>query len=251
MEFLTKNGTHNNPVLKKVAVIIFIALLIIGFTFGLEYQSLINSSQVTQNQKPLLEAPTIKPMVTPPPRVSLQIPLNDNWIMYNANCPGLKNDITIYYPRSWKIGKYGEEKISAECQIILGYPFSPGGHQNSLVDGQGGEIRIGSYLAQGKTLNDLYEEEYKSENNNQMNNVKSIYITDIANRKWIKTVYFDSSSVFNTIRLQTVYKDRIYDTSYSVIVDEGKILDDRRLDASSSGHLFAIGEKFVSSLEFH
>src|SRR3989339_698041 len=48
MELLTKHGTHNNPVIKVIAAILFILFPIIGFAMGIQYQSIQSITNIDQ-----------------------------------------------------------------------------------------------------------------------------------------------------------------------------------------------------------
>lgn len=74
MDLLTKHGTHNNPVLKIVAAVLFIALPIIGFSLGLQYKVLVDTTEQTSiNQinntnstQPISQSPIKNPISSTP-----------------------------------------------------------------------------------------------------------------------------------------------------------------------------------------
>jgi len=45
MALLTKQGTHNNPVLKIVTAVLFITFPIIGFVLGMQLQGVIDTTK--------------------------------------------------------------------------------------------------------------------------------------------------------------------------------------------------------------
>jgi len=166
------------------------------------------------------------------------------WIPYEATCAGLKENVTVYYPELWKLGHDGETSVTdsqnnnSECMINFGYPFSPGFSQNPYVDGLHGYIEIVSLLAPGRQLRDI-QDEY-----NQNRTVKDAHITTVANREWVTYNQGGKGDFFNQIVLRTIYKNREYIVRYGT-VDSGNISD------SQNQLLFAVGEEFISKLQFH
>ena len=93
MDFLTKTGTHNNPVLKVIVAVLFIVLPIVGFVFGMQYGSLLNQNNLTDN-KTILSSP-IKNSNNSDANSSNKI----TWVKTNSAGRG----VTFEYPRGWHV----------------------------------------------------------------------------------------------------------------------------------------------------
>lgn len=187
----------------------------------------------------------LTPTPTFEPKLIIQFPVNDTWLEYKSTCLGLREDVTVYYPQSWKTGKDGETSITdgpgtsplakaSECEISFGYPIAPLGHQDPYLPGLEGYIIVGSVLSDGQTIDDLLAKfnDYK---------VKTKYLTEVGGRKWVKIIWEDSDSIY----LMTIYKNRIYQVYYNASIGN------QRIDPSSSGYLVSVYEEFISRLAFH
>jgi len=245
-----------------IGILIFLGLI----TFVFYFRSLSKQAKKISSISisPII---TITKTVTPTqiPLITLQIPIEENWIPYIPTCPALKQ-ITIYHPDNWKIGYNGEEDISDigdgtnnkanECQITFGYPVGPGGHQYRDAPGLYSYVEIISKLTQYKSLNEYFKENSSNIGttmvcdrsgcqNRFVKLNRTFYITNIANRQWVKEIYKDKRK----FRLVTLYKGRIYNINY--YIDPQSYTDPIRIDASSSARLSDIGEEFINRLEFH
>lgn len=239
-----QSGTPKKLPSKFILISLFLVVIIalgyfsIKFVLETKTNSILPDSNLSTAEPIATETSTQKE--------SLQIPLEENWDKYEASCSGLKNDITVYYPQLWKMGKDGETQVSdapqdpeSECQITFGYPVTPGGRQDPLYPGLRGYVTVASTISQYKNLSeaaDNFDNEYYK------NDV--IYITNIADRQWVKVIFNRDSSVFMQTMLMTIYKGRFYMVSYSVV-------DEKTLDASSSARILDIGQEFIHKLEFH
>lgn len=248
----------------KLPLIIGVALLLMTFGIGgywLGNKQIDKYSQILPTAAPSLLPSRASFLKHPTPTfayVSIDMPRSEIWVKYSAICPGLKDDITIYYPDSWKAGQYGEEKISdvyqntpeakaryeAECFINFGYPKAPGSRQNSGVPGLFGYIKIDSSLTDLKNIDEL-EKQYAKDPY-----LAAVYPVNLYGRDYLKILPKASSSVFseNETTLLTIYKDKLYEISYTVLND---LNADSVLDTVSTGHLLSIGEEFVKRIEFH
>lgn len=103
---------------------------------------------------------TITPTPTKTPKTVLNMPINENWVRYEAKCPMIKNNLIIYYPESWKVSLDGEQSVgdyvpdpSLECFISFGYPVAPAGRQDPFYGGLVGYITLSVF--KDSEFNDL------------------------------------------------------------------------------------------------
>lgn len=65
MNFLTKHGTHNNPVLRIAVAVLFVILPLMGFALGVEYQTALFSYNINLNNPSYGLPKVIVPTPTP------------------------------------------------------------------------------------------------------------------------------------------------------------------------------------------
>ena len=92
MEFLTKHTTANNPVLKIVAMTLFIVFPFIGFVLGAQYQSLLDK---TQNRNSEYQ----KIVQIPIPTKAVDV--LTNWKTYNS----AKNNFSFRIPNEFVVSE--------------------------------------------------------------------------------------------------------------------------------------------------
>lgn len=193
-------------------------------------------------------------------KVSLDIPIEENWVKYDAKCSELKDNLTIYYPSDWKPSLIAESGVSdgsddpnidIGCRTSFGYPIQIMGPQDPWLPGLYGYIEVGSRKSSFKSLNEMFTGILYSRSSRSNQDV-AVYMTNIANKKWVKEDfkwsmgrgYSLDQSLDHYIQLTTLFKGREYSVVYSVF-------EENKLDATSSARLLDIGEEFVNKLQFH
>jgi hypothetical protein len=96
-----------------------------------------------KNFKPVISqtVTTSTPSVsnTPSNLFSLTIPKDSDWVKFQAQCPALKDNIEIYYPKNWYPKEFdnvtdNEPPSNAggiyDCQVIFGYAAIPDSYQD-------------------------------------------------------------------------------------------------------------------------
>lgn len=181
----------------------------------------------------------------------LKIKANEPWLKYNATCSGLKDDVSVFYPQSWKIGINGEIDItdgpggdpikkSSECLIQFGFQEAPGYRQDPYVPGLYGYTTVGSVIVD-KTANltSIFED-WKDDMNEKITFVGGVEIVNIEGRDWVKVNFKDEPGAI----MNTIHNGRLYMIQYELIEADKIVSSDRE-------QLLKIEEEFVSRIEFH
>lgn len=122
-----------------ILVILIIVLVGVIAIFGYkDFQKLLLRSNVPTLQS----GTTFTPSASANPSdnlFSLTIPKNSDWVKFQAQCPALKDNIEIYYPKTWHPKEFdnvtdNEPPSNAgginDCQVIFGYAVIPDNYQD-------------------------------------------------------------------------------------------------------------------------
>jgi len=201
---------------------------------------------------PKIDQPTSTPYQltpSPTPRSAGIVPKTDQWIQYMSKCSGLQ-EVTIFYPQSWKVGSYGEMSISSgfsskqreldldECMVQFGYPFAPGGKTDSYVSGQYAEIWIGaSKHPEVTNLDDLMQ---------RFNTDPYPYASDAIYKQTFDGTTYVRQIVDNANLWYTFKNGRKYIISFR---DWNSVFPDK-FDALTGGYGYTVAEEFLNKLRF-
>lgn len=204
---ITDQAPLKNPVLNQqgnLLIIIGVIFLLLVLGAGAYY---LTKSQVTKTQPQVSTIPTFQPKTTVSPTptgklFSLTIPKETDWVKYRAQCPALKNNIEIYYPKTWfpkefdTVGDMEDpENVGGvkDCQIIFGYAAIPDSYQTpgDVI----ASIRVETWLDPKTNFNDYMKAQIDGPKTYNIPGPKDV-IDMTFNNQQFKAVEFEDSPDF-------------------------------------------------------